>query len=379
MARRRRSAWGSVDYDPRRRVGHIRFWASLDDRGYRRHCVTVHGSRQDVENRRAELMLDHSDDEACPTMARVWEEYVMPDLMRQVEDGDVSKTTIDQYRNWWRKHVKPTWGDVTCDAVKPLSVQQWLYGLTRSQAANAMLVAKKVMDYAVRFGWAPTNPMREKYVMPGKSTVETRDKGIWTLAELEGVWRRVCGTWMEPAFILAAFGSCRVGEALAPLAGEVAAMDVDGVPVAAVTIARQVEHHGKAATDRMKTDHSRRTAIVVGRAATRLVELACEKDPSTPLTDDGMGGFVSQSRYTDNWRRMGMEHPFRNLRNSWQTWMRWEMGVAPHHIEPLMGHKLRGTTGQHYDRPQVEQLARVAAEAYARNPFDASWQLGNVG
>jgi hypothetical protein len=46
------------------------------------------------------------------------------------------------------------------------------------------------------------------------------------------------------------------------------------------------------------------------------------------------------------------------------------MGVAPHHIEALMGHRVAGVTGMHYDRPVAEQMAHVVADAYRRHPYD---------
>lgn len=215
--RKKRSAWGAltqVDDSTWR----IRYWSAGPD-GYKRRSRTVRGSRLDAERVRSELMLLHSDDAPCPTVAEVWDSYALPDLERRVDDGDLAPDTLVQYRRWWAKHVTPTWGHVPCDAVRPLAVQQWLYTLTRSQAQNATLVLAKAMDYAVRYGWAATNPMRERYVMPGRSTVNQRDRGTWTLAGLRGVWQRLYGTWMEAAFLLSAFGSARVGESLGVLAG----------------------------------------------------------------------------------------------------------------------------------------------------------------
>lgn len=373
MARRMRAAWGSVaEVSPG--VWRIRYWGKDPATGeYRRRSRTVRGTRVDAERARASLMLEHSDEAPCPTVGEVWETRVLPDLEQRVADGDVSASTVQQYRNWWGKHVEPRWGSVACDSVRPLEVQQWLSGLTRSQASNAMLVAKKAMDYAVRFGWAPTNPMRENYLMPARSTVSARDKGVWTLSELGGVWRRVRGSWMEPAFILSAFGGCRVGEAMAPRARDVVLREVDGVPVAVVSVTAQVEHHGRRLDTRMKTSDSARVAVVAGRAALVLAAIAASLPPDWPLTNDGMGGIVSQSRLGDGWRRLGMEHPFRNLRNGWQTWMRWELRVAPHFIEPMMGHRLKGTTGAYYDRPQADVFCEVMADAYRRHPYDASW------
>jgi len=373
--RKMRSAWASITEVRAGEVYRIRFWGKGADGQYRRRSKTVRGSRLDAERVRSELMLLHSDDSPCPTVAEVWDSYALPDLERRVEDGDLAPDTLVQYRRWWAKHVTPTWGHVPCDAVRPLAVQQWLYTLTRSQAQNATLVLAKAMDYAVRYGWAVTNPMRERYVMPGRSTVNQRDKGTWTLAELRGVWERLRGTWMEAAFLLSAFGSARVGESLGVLAGEVERHDLDGVPVALVPITRQVAHHGAKIAERTKTAESARWLVLVGSAATRLCDIAESMPPDWPLTNDGMGNVVSQGRFTDCWRREGMEHPYRNLRNSWQTWVRWELGLETRYIEVLMGHKLKGTTGQHYDRPHAEQLAAVVAAAYRARPYDAGWDV----
>lgn len=371
--RRKRSAWGTLT-ETSRGVWRIRYWAETPT-GYRRCSKTVRGTRKDAEKVRSELMLAHSDDAPCPTVQQLWDSYALPDTMRRVDEGDVAASTLSQYRRWWGKHVAARWGSVPCDKVTPLEVQQWVSQLTLSQAKNAMLVLSKAMDYSVRYGWCKTNPMRERYLMPGRGTVDRRDDGIWSLPELEGLWRRVWGSWMEPAFILSAFGSARVGESLAPLASEVSFRHIGEVPVAVIDIVRQVEHHGKGIDERMKTTDSSRVIAIAGMAATRLADIAASMPSEWPLTNDGMGGIVSQNRYTENWRKLGMEHPYRNLRNSWQTWMRWEMRVEPYFIETMMGHVVKGTTGRFYDRPNADMLAQVMADAYRINPYDKDWKL----
>lgn len=375
--RKRRDAWASITEVERGRRYRIRYWASEDERGYMRHTVTVRGTREDAERKRAELLLGHSEDAPCLTVQQIWERYALPDLDQRADDGDVSPDTVLQYRRWWAKHVRPRWGEVACDQVRPLEVQQWISGLTRSQAQNAMLVMTKAMDYAVRYEMVAHNPMREKYLMPARSTINRRDDGIWTLPELAEAWRALWGTWMEPAFLLSAFGSCRVGESLGPKAGEVELRHVEGVPVATVPIERQVAHAGGEVVDRLKTAGSRRVAVLVGSAAERIAEIATSMPADWYLTNDGMGASVPQARYTERWRRIGMAHPFRNLRNSWQTWMRYDMRVEPRFIEVMMGHRLKGVTGKHYDRPDADMLCRVAAEAYAKRPYDKGWNIGD--
>jgi len=371
MPRRKRSAWASITKvdDATYR---IRYWGKDAKGTYRRLSRTVRGSRKDAERVRAELMLAHSDDAPCPTVGYVWRTYALSDMERMVEDGDMAPLTKRTHETAWRLHVAPRWDDVPCDAVRPLHIQQWISGLGYSQAQTGCSVLTRIMDYAVRYELVAHNPMRERYLMPSKSTVERQDKGIWTLQELRGVWARVRGLWWEPAFILAAFGGCRLGESMSPLARDVEGRDVDGVPVALVPITGQVAASGTEVV-RTKTKQSVRTVVIVGRPALRLREIAASIPPDWPLTNDGMGGHQRQSRLKESWRQMRMEHQYRNLRNGWQTWMRWDMKVEPRFIESMMGHKLPGVTGAHYDRPTPEMFCEVMVSAYKGHPFDADW------
>ena len=373
MARKkRRSAWASIlEVEPGARY-RIRYWAKGPDGDYRRRSETVRGSRKDAEKRRAELMLDHSDDAPCPTVRQAWEQWCLPDLRSLRESGDFAPLSVRAHETAWRLHVEPTWGSVQLDAVRPLQVQQWLSGLTRSQAQTAMATLSRIMDYAVRYELVSHNPMREKYLLPSKSTIERADAGVWSLSDLEGVWDRVRGAWYEPAVLLAAFGGCRLGESLSPRASDVSRHESRGVELAVVSITGQIPPKG---TDvvRPKTEQSARPVVLAGSPARRILSFAESMPDGWFLTNDGQGNACPQSRMKAAWRALRMEHPFRNLRNSWQTWMRWELRVQPHFIEPMMGHKLPGVTGAHYDRPQADVFCDVVAEAYLACPFDKDW------
>lgn len=370
--RKRRSAWGALTQVDSQ-TWRIRYWSSGPD-GYRRRSCTVHGTRKQAEQRRAELMLLHSEDAPCPTVGEVWGSYALPDLERRVASGDVAASTLKQYRYSWSKHVDGQWSSVQCDAVRALAVQQWLYGLPLNAARAGLGLLRLVLDYAVRYELCAHNVAREKYLMPSRSTTATRDKGVWTLDQLGEVWRVVHGRWMEGAFLLCAFGGLRVSEALGVHAVDVELREVSGVPVALVRIERQVGDHG--VTDVLKTPQSRRTVAIPGRAGVRLSEIAdaC----GGYVSGDGMGGPSTRYRLRKAWEALPLgelHHPFRNLRNSWQTNMRWSLKVPPHLLEPMMGHSVQGVTGQYYDRPQGEMFAEVMADAYARNPYDEGWKL----
>lgn len=373
--RKKRSAWGAltqVDATTWR----IRYWASGPD-GYKRRSKTIrNATRLDAERARSELMLAHSEDAPCPTVGEVWERWALPAWERRVEGGEMGEQSLRQYRSAWNRHASPRWGDVPCDAVRPLEVQQWLDGMGLSEARGALKVLRQLMDYAVRYGVADTNHFRERYLMPSASTVERRDEGVWTLAELGAIWRdHARGEWWEAAFLLAAFGGLRVGEALGVRAEDVT--ECHGC--ALVEVRRQVTSHGSEVTERLKTRQSRRSVPVPGRAGARLLRIAEGCDGW--LTSDGMGGPANRFRLGRAWdAALGDgRRPFRNLRNSWETNARWSLRLPPWLVEPMMGHVGQGVTGAYYDRPSADMLAAAMADAYAANPYDVSWDWDDLG
>ena len=321
-------------------------------------------------------MLAHSDDAPCPTMGHAWKTWYLPDLERRVDAGDFAPQTLKQYRSTWNAHVSTRWADVSCDAVRPLAVQQWLYELPLNAAESSLKLMRQLLDYAVRYELIDHNPARERYIMPSKSTVNAHNASVWTLDELGSIWKHAYGQWWEAAFLLAAFGGLRVGEALGVRTEDVRATSIDGGRIAVIAVERQLGKGG--ITDRLKTLHSRRPVAIPGRVGERIVQLAAERDGW--LTGDGLGGPTSRNRLMYAWRgaldALGLERvPFANLRNSWQTNCRWSLHMPPWIVEPMMGHVGEGVTGRHYDRPQAEMFAAAMADAYSQYPYDTDWEL----
>ena len=362
--KKKRSAWASltqVDSSTFR----IRFWAEGAD-GYKRRSKTVRGTRKQAEAVRAQLMLEHGDDAPCPTVQQAWERWALPTYQRRVDDGELAPRTLKQYQSAW-KHVAARWADVPCDQVRPLQVQQWIDTLGRSQAISATRLLSAILDHAVRYEAIEHNVMREKYLMPSASTVSRRDAGIWTAPQLMERWRAVRGSWHEPAYILAAFGALRVGEALGVRARCVHDASAT-VPCATVDVVEQVENRGKTSV-RLKTASSMRVAVIVGPPARRLLELADGMDGDWFLTHDGIGGFSPQARLLAQWKRDGAEHPFRNLRNSYETWMRYDLRAPRWLIERTMGHVAGDVSEMYYDRPDAARLAEIVRDLYAERPI----------
>lgn len=72
----------------------------------------------------------------------------------------------------------------------------------------------------------------------------------------------------------------------------------------------------------------------------------------------------------------------KNLRASWETALRWSLGLPPWVTERLIGHvPLSGgaVTAYHYDRPGDADLVEVMAEAYAGHPILEGTGLGPDG
>lgn len=372
-----RSHWGSLDYDRNTKTARIRYWANGPD-GYRRRSLTLRNvTKRDAQKKMASLMVEHSDDSPCPTVGQVWEQWVHPELVQRVESGQASKGTLTKYESTYRRHISDRWGDVQCGSVRSIDVQQWLLGgMTRSQANSARKLMSVIMEKAVMYDMVPSNVMKVKYLLPHASTSKSKDKGIWTLEELGLVWERLRGTPIEAPFILSAFGSCRVGESLGVMVDDVSVMG----DVTIAEVRRQVDQIGTV-SDRLKTSASRRAVVIPGNAGKRLLTIA--EGSERWLADNGCGMVIGQRVLNETFSDMvtgELYHPFRNLRNSWETYMRWDLGVPPWCTETLMGHSGGGVTERYYDRPDIRRFAAVVSEAWAAwigkgnvDPMSGKW------
>ena len=371
----RDTAGGSIQYDYNGRKGRhrIRYWATDPATGVRRRmsCV-VEGTRKDAKLKRAELLLEHSQNRPVPTVGQVWERWVLPGYEQRVKDGSMSPQSLSLYKSLWRAHVAPRWAATPVDQVRPMAVQQWLTESPRSYDA-ARKVLRYVMDRAVSLELAQANPMEVRYVVP--DVTERRARACLTATQLKDCWVACWGEWWEAAFLLMAFGGCRVGEALGVRAEE--CRYEGGVFMA--PIGRQVPSRGTEPTVRLKNKWSRRTVVVPGLPGRRLQALS-EAVGAGPLTNDGIGRHMPQNRlvvaFSSFERPDGIpQFSPRDLRPSWQTLVRWDMHMEPWIIERMMGHVGEGVTGQHYDRPEEERFRDAIAEAYSKYPFDAGWAL----
>ncbi|MBR3226222.1 MAG: hypothetical protein IKF78_12950 [Atopobiaceae bacterium] len=202
---RMRSDWGNMT-QVRKGVWRLRYWAEADS-GYRRCSKTVRGTRKQAGERLAALRLQHTHDAPCPTIGECWTRWYLPDRMRMVDQGDLAQQSLIQYRSTWNRHVCNRWSKIQVDKVRPLEVQQWLFGLKRVAATSSLQLMRQILDYPTRYGITESNPLAIRYLLPSSSTTQRRDDGVWSPEELGDVWHSCWNTWLEPAVLLAGFGA----------------------------------------------------------------------------------------------------------------------------------------------------------------------------
>lgn len=365
MPRNTRASWGSNK--PARRKGYrtLRYWADEHDgRGYMRHTVTIQGSKRDGDLKLAELRLAHADDRPVPTFRRCCEAWYLPDMEQ------LSSSTQRAYRSALNSKIYPRWGDVPVTDIRPMDIQEWLSGMTASQASISKKVMSVALDYPTRYEIIPSNPARVKYRMP--TDVTRKDKGTYTLDDAIGIFDAARGSFAEAAVLSSLFGSCRVGESLSPMVGELVRAEAsNGLSAAYFNLTRQVDNTGRV-VEALKTRDSTRPIVFVGKVAERMLEVQSLRasDGLVWLTDNKCGEHITQRTMTAEWGRIastaGLEkHPYRNLRNSWRTFMEWELHVDAGKLEKMMGHKGGDVSAVHYNRPTIQMFIDAVADAYA--------------
>lgn len=363
--RKSRSAWGSND-DAGAGRRRLRYWADLHDgRGYTRHSKTIAGTKTDGDEELARLRVQHGGDSPTVTLGQAWEMWYLPELRELVESGEMAPRTLELYESCWNAHLRPAWVDVAVTGISPLDVQGWLSGLSSTSARRALGLMRTVISKCELYEVVDHNVAGRRYRMP-RRTERTHSKEVYTLAETVAAIEAVRGTVAYVPAIMCGIASCRPGEALGPMSSEVRREEVDGMTVAVVDLVRQVGRSGEARTE-LKNPQSKRPVVIPEPWSLDVLS-----QPGPWLCDRGDGTPARQYKVNSEWDRAltaaGMSPiPFRNLRNSWRTYMRWELGVPEDMLEAMMGHAGRNVGEVHYDRPKWEVFARAVVDAWVRH------------
>ena len=361
----RRSTWGCNE-DAGGGYRRLRYWADLGDgRGYRRVSETIKGSRRDGDEVLARRRVEHSQDHAAMTLGEVWERWYWPECQRRVEDGTLKPRTLDEYRGAWRKHVAPAFGDAQVTDIRPLAVQEWLDGLTEGSAVVCRAVLRQVLDVAVRYELVGHNVAAARYHMPkGKERAVHRE--VLTLTQMERTLAATRGTLAYLPAVLCGTASCRVGEALGATRQDVSRHVAHGMTLAVVQVRQQLNQLGEIVPT--KTPQSVRPVVVPEPWSLDVLAVHTEWLCEHPAYLVPVGQKQLQAYWRDAQRDAGLEPvvTMRNMRASWRTIMRWELGVDEDKVERMMGHAGKTIGQQYYDRPDADVFCDTVAEAWLR-------------
>lgn len=375
--KRKRSSWGCVE-PVRNGVWRIRYWRDTP-RGRRRVSETFSGTRREANGRLAELRLQSGDDYGGdPTVGELWDSLYRPYAEALVEADRMKPATLRAYESLWNRHVSPRWAEIPCSQVTPGDVQTWLLGMKGPTASTAKAVLSNVLDRAVASRIVPSNAASDcRFVAPSESA--GRDKTVWTLEQVRAVGSALRGDPMEAAFLLQAHGGLRVGEAFAVTVSDVT--EASTRPrVAAVRVDKTSAMDAAGTVGPTKTRKGR-TAYLVGEPADRLLELRDEAAAEgRELLSEDFGRPYTRFSARRVWDTAELPAgvpriPMRNLRNSYETYMHWELGVPIGTTSKLLGHASTATTERHYDRPSSDAILCTLLEVY--NSVGTNWDAAS--
>lgn len=371
--KKQRRAWGSVT-EIKRGKKYVLRWPDPSKR-CGRATETFYGTYREACERLDVIHAERLKDSAPHsrmTIGEIYSGHVLPEYRRRIELGQLKSKSLECYEYSWGKTIKQRWADVGIADVTHIDVQEWLMTMPLGHAKQSMIVMKKIGDFAEANELVQRNVFRSDYLMPAAGV--KRSRGICDNAELDEILSLVKGSRIEPAFILAAYGSCRSGESLGVRCSEVEPFEHDGQTFAIVPIVRRMRGSGTEPTKNgdLKTAESKRAVVVPPPYGQRLLDIAAGKtrEGIEWLADRGDGLPLNRSAANREWGKLVPDEkriPFQNLRTSWRTMAAMEWGVSSDVLEMLMGHRLPGTTGHHYMRPSWEQLAERFALEFAKN------------
>lgn len=368
--KKRRRSWGSITSVTKTK--HVLRWTENTPEGRKRRSRTVECTYKEACFELSRLEVEHSEDRPVPTIGEAYRMWYLPWIERRVADGRTKPNTRDAYAVCWRNVAAPRWDRVPVDSVEPARVQEWLLTLSVGNASHAVVILRKVLDFAVQYDLVLSNKFRLPYEMPVRKAIERR-VGTYDLARAEAVLAKLRGTIVEAPYIMACFGGARTGESLGVKPEEVELVESHGVRLAVVPIVRRMEKAGEAPMPDgdLKNPQSVRTTVIPEPYGVRLHEIAHQRiaEGSGWMADRGDGMPLSMNSLKHAWEASAGSDaiPFASLRNSWRTIAQYDWMIDFDTLEFLMGHVLPGVTGKHYLKPTVDNLVDAVSRALVQS------------
>jgi integrase len=192
----------------------------LDSSGKRRWAV-VHGSLEDAEAKRAELMLRRRRRERIEPVRQTFEEYAWAWLERQ----PVRERTREVHSWALREHLIPYFGrrrldQITVDDVAAFIAAMRRKGLRGSTTLTALRPLSRILGHAARRGAIPINPCSQLERGERPRLDDQRPKRILSLEEMQALIAGAdCEQYRCLLELMLASG-VRIGEALGLAVGD---------------------------------------------------------------------------------------------------------------------------------------------------------------
>ncbi len=304
------------------------------------------------------------------TLADLWERY------EPAKADDKSPQTITYHRWLWAKHIGPRLGSQKLADLDRGTVRQELRDIAirgKTQANNAQVLLAGVLNWAVGEDFMKANPIAG---MPKLNKVESRDR-VLSDPEIHALWAALEGVHARPdvpvsprmvtALKLALLTGARGGEIIGLHANEI----------------DRVSRSWTIPASRCKSgrDH----VVPLSEAAVAVLCHAFKRDDDLepkPIEEWQGFAFPSPADPTKPMERMSLTRSMQriveghkivrctvhDLRRSVATYMASErIGVAPHVVTAVLGHKADGTAVTAiYNRHRYDKEKRAALEAWAR-------------
>lgn len=368
--KRKRRSWGSVTSITKTK--HVLRWMENTPEGRKRRSRTFEGTYKEACFELSRLEIERSEDRPVPTIGDAHRMWFEPWMDRRVTEGRAKPNTREAYAICWRNVVEPRWGSVPVDSVEPSKVQQWFLTLSTGNAQHAIVILRKVLDFAVQYDLVGVNKFRLPYEMPVRKAA-VRRTSTYDLAHAEEVLERLHGSPVESPYIAACFGGARTGESVGVRPEEVDLVESHGLMLAVVPIVRRMEKSGDAPMPDgdLKNPQSVRTTVIPEPYGTLYYELAQQRLSAGVewMADRGDGLPMNTAVLKRLWEAEAGKDaiPFANLRNSWRTIAQYAWNIDFDTLEFLMGHIPPGVTGKHYLRPTVDNLVDAVARAMVQS------------
>jgi integrase len=241
----------------------------LDSSGVRRWEV-IHGSLDDAEARRAELLLRRRRGARIEPTRQSFEQYAHAWLARQ----NVRPRTEEKYRWALEQHLIPYFGrrqlnQISADDIAAFIATMRRKGLRGWTITSALRPLSIILSQAARKGRIPTNPLNQLERGERPTHDDQRPKRILSLDEMRAVIACADSEQYRCLLELLLAAGLRIGEALGLTVSDLNPQH------SLIRVDYQLDRDGK--RSQLKTEESRRTLDIPSPLIRRLLTLVEER------------------------------------------------------------------------------------------------------